>query len=180
MPNQGPAGTLPAPPEHPNLRHLKDFTGPSDLLKADQAESLAKAQLQISAPLRLCQLAPAPRSMWSHWKKLGKLKHAIDTNDLGEVQRLMTRNPALHRAPLGYGKDGPLTWVAGVPRLPAGAAGCDAPGHGAMDDRARLRRASGRRRPADARRARWPADPDDGTSGAPRRGCECRMARAFS
>ncbi len=24
----------------------------------------------------------------------------------------MTRNPALHRAPLGYGKDGPLTWVA--------------------------------------------------------------------
>lgn len=24
----------------------------------------------------------------------------------------MTRNPALHGAPLGYGKDGPLTWVA--------------------------------------------------------------------
>jgi hypothetical protein len=24
----------------------------------------------------------------------------------------MTRNPELHRAPLGYGKDGPLTWVA--------------------------------------------------------------------
>ena len=24
----------------------------------------------------------------------------------------MTRNPALHRAPIGYGKDGPLTWVA--------------------------------------------------------------------
>jgi ankyrin repeat protein len=24
----------------------------------------------------------------------------------------MTRNPALHSAPLGYGKDGPLTWVA--------------------------------------------------------------------
>jgi ankyrin repeat protein len=24
----------------------------------------------------------------------------------------MTRNPALHRAPLGYGKNGPLTWVA--------------------------------------------------------------------
>jgi ankyrin repeat protein len=24
----------------------------------------------------------------------------------------MTRNPALHRAPLGYGQDGPLTWVA--------------------------------------------------------------------
>ena len=25
---------------------------------------------------------------------------------------MMMRNPALHRAPLGYGKDGPLTWVA--------------------------------------------------------------------
>jgi ankyrin repeat protein len=25
---------------------------------------------------------------------------------------MMTRNPALHRAPLGYGNDGPLTWVA--------------------------------------------------------------------
>ena len=25
---------------------------------------------------------------------------------------MMTRNPALHSAPLGYGKDGPLTWVA--------------------------------------------------------------------
>ncbi len=25
---------------------------------------------------------------------------------------MLTRNPALHRAPLGYGKDGPLTWVA--------------------------------------------------------------------
>ena len=25
---------------------------------------------------------------------------------------MMTRNPALHSAPLGYGKDGPLTWIA--------------------------------------------------------------------
>ena len=24
----------------------------------------------------------------------------------------MSRNPALHQAPLGYGKNGPLTWVA--------------------------------------------------------------------
>jgi ankyrin repeat protein len=41
-----------------------------------------------------------------------ELKHAIDTNDLERVRTLMTRNPALHGAPLGYGKDGPLTWVA--------------------------------------------------------------------
>jgi len=42
----------------------------------------------------------------------GQLKAAIDRNDLDEVKRMMTRNPALHRAPLGYGKNGPLTWVA--------------------------------------------------------------------
>jgi len=44
--------------------------------------------------------------------EIGDLKHAIDTNDLARVQSLMTANPELHRAPLGYGKDGPLTWVA--------------------------------------------------------------------
>src|SRR5256886_10443921 len=36
----------------------------------------------------------------------------IDTNDIARVKTMMTRNPALHSAPLGYGKDGPLTWVA--------------------------------------------------------------------
>jgi ankyrin repeat protein len=43
---------------------------------------------------------------------IGELKEAIDTNDVGRVKVLMTRNPALHRAPLGYGLSGPLTWVA--------------------------------------------------------------------
>lgn len=35
----------------------------------------------------------------------------------------MTRNPELHRAPIGYGEDGPLTWVAvcRVPWEPPGA-----------------------------------------------------------
>lgn len=39
------------------------------------------------------------------------LKHAIDRNDFGAVRALMIRNPELHRAPMGYGKNGPLTWV---------------------------------------------------------------------
>jgi hypothetical protein len=43
---------------------------------------------------------------------VGQLKQAIDTNDILRIKTLMTRNPALHSAPLGYGKDGPLTWVA--------------------------------------------------------------------
>ena len=46
------------------------------------------------------------------FEEIGQLKQAIDTNDLIRVKTMMTHNPALHRAPLGYGKDGPLTWVA--------------------------------------------------------------------
>jgi hypothetical protein len=45
-------------------------------------------------------------------EEVGQLKQAIDANDLERVKTMMTRNPALHRAPLGYGKSGPLTWVA--------------------------------------------------------------------
>jgi ankyrin repeat protein len=45
-------------------------------------------------------------------EEIRQLKRAIDTNDFDRVKTLMTDNPALHRAPLGYGKNGPLTWVA--------------------------------------------------------------------
>jgi hypothetical protein len=41
-----------------------------------------------------------------------RLKQAIDGNDLESVKSLMSGNPSLHGAPLGYGKNGPLTWVA--------------------------------------------------------------------
>jgi len=41
-----------------------------------------------------------------------QLKQAIDANDLEGVVAAMTRNPRLHSAPLGYGNNGPLTWVA--------------------------------------------------------------------
>ena len=44
--------------------------------------------------------------------EIGRLKQAIDGNDLESVQSLMSGNPSLHRAPLGYGNNGPLTWVA--------------------------------------------------------------------
>ena len=45
-------------------------------------------------------------------EEVGQLKQAIDSNDIDRVQAMMTRRPTLHAAPLGYGKDGPLTWVA--------------------------------------------------------------------
>jgi ankyrin repeat protein len=51
--------------------------------------------------------------------EIGQLKQAIDNNDIDRVKALMLRNPALHRAPVGYAKNGPLTWVAEC-RIPGG------------------------------------------------------------
>src|SRR5438477_2053729 len=96
-------------PERPNLRHLKDQA--RDLLKAGDAKSLTDAQFHIA---RLYGFASWPK-LKAHVNTLaeiGKLKQAIDTNNFDLVKTLMTRNPELHRAPHGYGKDGPLTWVA--------------------------------------------------------------------
>jgi ankyrin repeat protein len=41
-----------------------------------------------------------------------ELKRAIEADDISRVQTLMTSHPALHRAPIGYGRNGPLTCVA--------------------------------------------------------------------
>ena len=107
------SGASPRPlPERPNLRHLKDQA--KALLKAGEAASLSEAQLKIARMYGF--------QSWSRLKthvdekNLGQevidLKQAIDTNDLDRLKHLMTRSPALHRAPIGYGKNGPLSWVA--------------------------------------------------------------------
>src|SRR5260370_6923547 len=96
-------------PDRPNLRHLKDQA--KELLKAGGAESITDAQFKIA---RMYGFASWPK-LKAHvdsLKEIGQLKQAIDTNDLERVKTMMTRNPALHRAPLGYAKNGPLTWVA--------------------------------------------------------------------
>src|SRR5262249_48126788 len=96
-------------PENPDLRHLKDQA--KDLLKAGQAESLARAQLQVA---RQYGFASWPK-LKAHVESLqlaGRLKLAIDADDLGEVRRPMTRPRAPPRAPLGPHKDPPLTWAA--------------------------------------------------------------------
>ena len=108
MPQHVPQTPRPLP-DRPNLRHLKDQAW--ELLKAGHAASLSDAQLHIA---RLYGFASWSR-LKEHVESLeetGKLKHVIDTNDFAAMRTLMTRNPALHRAPLGYGKNGPLTWVA--------------------------------------------------------------------
>ena len=119
MQNRVPPAPRPLP-ERPNLRNLKDQAW--DLLKAGQAESLTEAQFQIA---RLYGFASWPRlkEYVDSLEEVGKLKHAIDTNDFGGMRTLMRRNPELHRAPLGYGKNGPLTWVAEcrIPWEPPGA-----------------------------------------------------------
>jgi len=107
-------------PDRPNLRHLKDQA--KDLLRDGKAKSLTDAQFQIA---RLYGFASWPK-LKAHVDSLeefGQLKQAIDTNNFERVKILMTRNPALHRAPLGYGKNGPLTWVAEcrVPWEPPGS-----------------------------------------------------------
>jgi ankyrin repeat protein len=96
-------------PDRPNLRHLKDQA--KDLLKAGAAASITDAQFKIA---RLYGFASWPK-LKAHIDSLdeiGQLKQVIDTNDIVRVKTMMTNNPTLHSAPLGYGKDGPLTWVA--------------------------------------------------------------------
>jgi ankyrin repeat protein len=108
MPTDLPAVPRPLP-ARPNLRHLKDQA--RALVKAGRAASITEAQFTIA---RLYGFASWPK-LKAHVESLeetGQLKHAIDRNDVERVKTMMRRNPALHRAPLGYGKDGPLTWVA--------------------------------------------------------------------
>lgn len=113
-----PSRSLPAKPD---LRHLKDQA--KDLVRAGDAPTLAQAQLRLAREYGFASW-PKLKAHVESLHEIGQLKAAIDANDLAQVQELMTRNPALHRAPLGYGSNGPLTWVAEcrVPREPPGAA----------------------------------------------------------
>ena len=108
-PSQDPNAAPQPLPERPNLRHLRDQA--KDLLCAGKAKSLTEAQFQI-AKLYGFASWPKLKAHLDSLEEIGQLKLAIDANDLATVRKLMTRNPALHRAPLGYNKNGPLTWVA--------------------------------------------------------------------
>ena len=96
-------------PERPNLRHLKDQA--KDLLKAGGADSLADAQFRIARLYGFTNW-PKLKEHVDSLEEIGQLKLAIDGNNFEQVKSLMTSNPGLHGAPLGYGRNGPLTWVA--------------------------------------------------------------------
>jgi ankyrin repeat protein len=113
MPTDSPEVPRPLP-DRPNLRHLKDQA--KDLLKAGGAASLTEAQFKIACLYGYASW-PKLKAHVDSLEEIGQLKHAIDTNDFERVKELMTRNPELHRAPLGYNKNGPLTWV-GECRVP--------------------------------------------------------------
>jgi len=104
-----PPGDKLALPEHPNLRHLKDQA--ADLLSAGRATSVSDAQLQIARAYGFASW-PKLKAHVESTAEVAELKRAIDANDLELVKAMTTANPALHEAPIGYGKDGPLTWVA--------------------------------------------------------------------
>jgi ankyrin repeat protein len=108
MPTDFPSATRPLP-DRPNLRHLKDQA--KNLLKAGQAASLTQAQYK-TAQLYGFASWPKLKAYVDSLEEIGQLKQAIDSNDLETVKKLMTSNPALHSAQLGYNKNGPLTWVA--------------------------------------------------------------------
>src|SRR5205085_12551398 len=75
------------------------------------AKSISNAQFKI-ARLYGFPSWPKLKAHVESVEEVGQLKQAIDGNDIERLKTMMTRNPNLHRAPLGYGKDGPLTWVA--------------------------------------------------------------------
>src|SRR6201988_4271754 len=98
------SGDAPRPlPERPNLRHLKDQA--KDLFKAGEAKSLTDAQFKIARFYGFPSW-PKLKAHVDSLEEIGQLKQAIDTNDVDRVKTMLTRNPALHRAAMGYGNDG--------------------------------------------------------------------------
>jgi hypothetical protein len=107
MPN--PEGDARSLPRRPDLRHLKDQA--KDLLEAGGATSLSDAQFRIARQYGFDSW-PKLKAHVESLHEMGQLKQAIDDENLERVIAMMTANPALHSAPLGYHGNGPLTWVA--------------------------------------------------------------------
>jgi Ankyrin repeats (many copies)/Ankyrin repeat len=93
------------------------------MVKTGNAPSLADAQFRVARRYGFASW-PKLKTHVESLEETGRLKQAIDANDLDSVKSLMSHSPSLHRAPLGYGKNGPLTWAAEcrVPWEPPGPA----------------------------------------------------------
>jgi ankyrin repeat protein len=103
-------------PTRPSLSHLKSQA--NDLIKAGAQKTVAAAQFQIARLYGFASWSKL-RAHVASVTEVGQLKDAIDREDFDRVKTMMLRNPALHRAPMGYANDGPLTWIAEC-RVPSG------------------------------------------------------------
>ncbi len=124
-------------PDSPNLEQFKNQA--KELLKSlkvgypeaanrfiESHPEFEKTTLKdvFNSPLNLAdaQIVLAREYGYPSWPKLkayidsiplhGKLKSAIDANDVALVKQLIRGNPELIQAPIGYAKQGPLTWAA--------------------------------------------------------------------
>jgi ankyrin repeat protein len=105
-----------------DVERLKTLLGDQvkALIKSRAAASQEAARDQVARLLGLTEWEEIETrliSLQGGGRDMGQLERAIASNDLDRVQKLMTNAPALHKAPIGYGKSGPLTCVAecGVP-----------------------------------------------------------------
>ncbi|MEO7189477.1 MAG: ankyrin repeat domain-containing protein [Vicinamibacterales bacterium] len=93
----------------------------SELMSSGAATSVAEARAQVALLAQVkdwAEIEEGLRSLEARGpialtsSEVRQLCRAIEAQDVPRVQQLMTRQPGLHRAPIGYGKNGPLTFVA--------------------------------------------------------------------
>jgi ankyrin repeat protein len=93
----------------------------TDLMRSGAAASLPDAQAQtaqLSGATSWDELVARLDALKARGParpantEVRRLARAIEADDFERVRALMTRQPALHRAPIGYGRNGPLTCVA--------------------------------------------------------------------
>jgi ankyrin repeat protein len=118
-----PQGAPRSLPDLPDIQHLQSQA--KDLLKAGAAESITDALLQVARQYGFTSW-PQLNAHVEALEEIGRLKDAIDANDLECVKAMMLHNPELHNAPLRHGRvthahheRRPLTWVAEC-RVPSG------------------------------------------------------------
>jgi ankyrin repeat protein len=103
-------------PKSPRLQQFKDEA--KKLLKTGSAMNIRAAQAEIARQYGFAAWRTLKEYV-DFAEEIAQLKRAIDSDDLNCVKELMSRCPALHQAPIGYGRNGPLTWAAEC-RIPWG------------------------------------------------------------
>jgi ankyrin repeat protein len=85
------------------------------LIKSREAASPKAARDQIARLFGMAkweEIETRLISLQVGGRDMEQLERVIASNDLDRVKKLMTHVPALHKAPIGYGRSGPLTCVA--------------------------------------------------------------------